>query len=94
MKDDLIAFLLVLIMIFFFIIYPFAIWGGCPEGLWWKVERYQKKNEKRIENLELLQEQVEKINSQIEILRTQLGQIKPNVKKRHNRRVSAVLRAE
>jgi hypothetical protein len=65
MKDNIIAFVLILILLGLFIVYPFAIWGGKPEGLWWKVERYQKENEERLAQSE----------EYIEIIRTQLSQV-------------------
>ncbi len=85
MKDDVMcASILFTVFILLMIVFLFVIYGGKPEGLWWKVERYQAKNEKRLEYLEAM-----KINSdikyeiqqeQIEIIRNQLAQIKPDGK--------------
>lgn len=74
MRDNIIGFGIVLIMLMLFIVYPFAIWGGNPEGLWWKVERYKAETDAKIDE----------ISQQIEIIRNQLAQIKPD-EKRHNR---------
>lgn len=50
MKDDIMcASILFTVFILLMIVFLFVIFGGNPEGLWWKVERYQKENEEWIE---------------------------------------------
>ena len=59
MKDETILAVIGVGIILVILVFLFAIWGGNPEGLWWKVERYQKKNEEQIAKL---QKQIEKFH--------------------------------
>ena len=76
MKDNIVSYGIVLIMLVLFFVYPFSMWGGYPEGLWWKVERYQKENEERLESLEQSKQIIE-LHKQIEVLQTQMSQLRP-----------------